>query len=244
MSATPARSTLDSATQVSAAWLPGSLLWRVAVLSVVVVFVQIGVVSEVPVFGVSVDLSPLLVAFTGLLCGSLVGAVAGFAVGLLLDLSLVQTLGITSLTFTLIGYGAGRLRELRDPQAALTPLLVGTAAAACAMVGYSLIEFLLGVDAPVSLELLREIVIGVAIDAVLALPMWTLVRRCLIGGLAEDPRRRRRRAYTTGGLSPISRTTSSRGGRGGGRSAGSGSRSARAKASGSRLLTRASERER
>jgi rod shape-determining protein MreD len=205
---TPApRTTLDPATQVSAAWLPGSLLWRVALLSVVVVFVQIGVISEVPVFGVSVDLSPLLVAFTGLLCGSMVGAVTGFAVGLLLDLSLVQTLGITSLTFTLIGYGAGRLRELRDPQAALTPLLVGAAAAACATVGYSLIEFLLGVDAPVSYELLRQIVVGVLIDTALALPMWALVRRCLIGGLAEDPRRRRRRAYTTGGLSPLSRAS-------------------------------------
>lgn len=207
MSTTSTRSTLGSATQVSAAWLPGSLLWRVALLSVVVVFVQIGVVSEVPIFGVSVDLSPLLVAFTGLLCGSMVGAITGFAVGLLLDLSLVQTLGITSLVFTLIGYGAGRLRELRDPQAALTPLLVGTAAAACATVGYSLFEFLLGVDAPVSLELLREIVIGVLIDAALALPMWALVRRCLIGGLSEDPRRRRRRAYTTGGLSPLSRAS-------------------------------------
>jgi rod shape-determining protein MreD len=207
MSATSTRSTLGSATQAGAAWLPGSLLWRVALLSVVVVFVQIGVVSEVPIFGVSVDLSPLLVAFTGLLCGSMVGAITGFAVGLLLDLSLVQTLGITSLVFTLIGYGAGRLRELRDPQAALTPLLVGTAAAACATVGYSLFEFLLGVDAPVSLELLREIVIGVLIDAALALPMWALVRRCLIGGLSEDPRRRRRRAYTTGGLSPLSRAS-------------------------------------
>jgi rod shape-determining protein MreD len=207
MSTTSTRSTLGSATQVSAAWLPGSLLWRVALLSVVVVFVQIGVVSEVPIFGVSVDLSPLLVAFTGLLCGSMVGAITGFAVGLLLDLSLVQTLGITSLAFTLIGYGAGRLRELRDPQAALTPLLVGTAAAACATVGYSLFEFLLGVDAPVSLELLREIVIAVLIDAALALPMWALVRRCLIGGLSEDPRRRRRRAYTTGGLSPLSRAS-------------------------------------
>jgi rod shape-determining protein MreD len=199
--------TLGSATQVSAAWLPGSLLWRVALLSAVAVFVQIGVVSEVPVLGVSVDLSPLLVAFVGLLCGSTVGAATGFGVGLLLDLSLVQTLGVTSLLFTLIGYGAGRLRELRDPQAALTPLLVGTVAAACASVGYSLIEFLLGVDAPVSWELLREIVLGVAIDALLALPAWSLVRRCLIGGLAEDPRRRRRRAYTTGGLSPLSRAS-------------------------------------
>jgi rod shape-determining protein MreD len=208
--ASTTRGALASSTQVSAAWLPGSLLWRVALLSVVVVFVQIGVISEVPVFGVSVDLSPLLVAFTGLLCGSMVGAVTGFGVGLLLDLSLVQTLGITSLIFTLIGYGTGRLRELRDPQAALTPLLIGAAAAACATVGYSLIEFLLGVDAPVSYELLREIVVGVLIDTALALPMWALVRRCLIGGLAEDPRRRRRRAYTTGGLSPLSRASERR----------------------------------
>jgi len=188
------------------AWLPGSLLWRVAVLSIVIVFIQISVVSEVPVFGVSVDLSPLLVAFTGLLCGSTVGAVTGFCVGLLIDLALIQMLGVTSLTFTIIGYWAGRLRELRDPQAALTPLFVGAAAATIAMVGYSIIEFLLGVDAPVSLQLLREIVVGVLVDTVVALPMWALVRRCLVGGLPDDPRRRRRRAYTTGGLSPLSQS--------------------------------------
>ena len=57
-----------------------SLVTRIAVLVVVVVFFQIGVVSEVPVFGVAIDLSPLLVAFVGLLCGSTIGAVTGFAV--------------------------------------------------------------------------------------------------------------------------------------------------------------------
>jgi rod shape-determining protein MreD len=31
------------------------------------------------------------------------------------------------------------------------------------------------------------------------------VRRSLQGGLPDDPRRRGRRAYTTGGLSPLSR---------------------------------------
>jgi rod shape-determining protein MreD len=199
-----------NASQAGSAWLPGSLLLRVAILSVVVVFVQISVVSEVPVFGVSIDLSPLLVAFAGLLCGSMLGAIAGFAIGLLIDLALMQTLGVTSLTFTIIGYWAGRLRELRDPQAALTPLFVGAVAAASAMVGYSLIEFLLGVDAPVSLELLREIVVGVLVDAIVALPMWALVRRALVGGLPDDPRRRRRRAYTTGGLSPLSRSSGAR----------------------------------
>jgi rod shape-determining protein MreD len=180
-------------------------LGRIAALAVVVVFFQIGVVSEVPVFGVSVDLSPLLVAFVGLLCGSMVGAVSGFAVGLLVDLALMQTLGVSSLIFTVIGYWSGRLRELRDPQAALTPLLVGAAAAAASMIGYSLIEFLLGVDAPVSLELVRQIVLGVVVDTIVALPMWAIVRRSLEGALPDDPRRRRRRAYTTGGLSPLSR---------------------------------------
>ena len=81
---------------------PGSLpAARSSALAVLVVFFQIGVVSEVPVFGVNVDLSPLLVAFVGLLCGSTVGAVDGFAVGLLVDLALLQTLGVTSLIFTL-----------------------------------------------------------------------------------------------------------------------------------------------
>jgi rod shape-determining protein MreD len=182
------------------------LALRIALLSVIAVFFQIGVVSEVPVFGVNVDLSPLLVAFIGLMCGSTLGAVSGFAVGLLVDLALVQTLGVTSLVFTLIGYWSGRLRELRDPQAALTPLLVGAAGSAVSLIGYSLIEFMLGVDAPVSFELLRQIVLGVVVNTIVAVPMWLIVRRALQGGLPEDPRRRRRRAYTTGGLSPLSRS--------------------------------------
>jgi rod shape-determining protein MreD len=185
--------------------LSGSLVARIAVLAVVVVFFQIGVVSEVPMFGVAVDLSPLVVAFVGLLCGSTLGAATGFAVGLLVDLALVQTLGVTSLIFTLVGYWCGRLRELRDPQATLTPLLVGAAASAAATVGYSLMEFLLGVDAPVSVELLRQIVLGVVVNTIVALPMWAIVRRSLEPNLPDDPRRRRRRAYTTGGLSPLSR---------------------------------------
>jgi rod shape-determining protein MreD len=185
--------------------ISAGLVLRIAALTVAVVFFQIGVVSEIPVFGVNVDLSPLLVAFVGLLCGSTIGAMTGFAVGLLVDLTLVQTLGVTSLIFTLIGYWSGRLRELRDPQAAITPLLVGAAATAASLVGYSLMEFLLGVDAPVSLELLRQIVIGIVLNTVVALPAWAVVRRSLEGGLPDDPRRRRRRAYTTGGLSPLSR---------------------------------------
>jgi rod shape-determining protein MreD len=185
-----------------------ALLLRAMALAVALVFFQTGVVSEVPIFGVSVDLSPLLVAFVGLLCGSTIGAVMGFVVGLLVDLALLQTLGVTSLIMTLIGYWCGRLRELRDPQAALTPVLVGAGATAVSLVGYSMMQFMLGVDAPVSFELVRQIVLGVLVNTVLALPTWLVVKRVLEGALPEDPRRRRRRrAYTTGGLSPLSKAS-------------------------------------
>jgi len=178
---------------------------RIVVLAVVAVFFQAGVLSELPVFGVHADVTPLVVAFVGYLCGSMTGAVTGFAMGLMVDLTLAQTLGLTSLILTLVGYAAGRVREMRDPQATLMPLLLGGLAAFVSLVGYSLMEFLLGVDAPVSFELLRQIVLGTVVDTLLAAPVWAFSRRLLEPGLPADPRRRRRRAYTTGGLSPLSR---------------------------------------
>ena len=97
------------------------------------------------------DLSPLLVASVGLLCGSIPGAAFGFCLGLFVDTALLQTLGVNSLVFTAVGYGAGRVRELRDPAHGLAPMAVGAAATAVATIGFSLLQFLLGVDAPVSL---------------------------------------------------------------------------------------------
>ncbi len=76
------------------------------------------------------------------------GPIMGFGTGLLVDTVLVQTLGVTSLLYIAIGYWSGRLRELRDPAHGLVPLAAGAAATAVAGLGMSLIQFLLGVDAP------------------------------------------------------------------------------------------------
>lgn len=182
-----------------------ALIARLIVVSLVAVLVQLAAVSQIPVFGVNADLTPLVVMSIGLLAGSIPGAVVGFAMGLFVDLALIQTLGVSSLIYLTIGYGAGRLRELRDPQAALVPLGMGAASTAAALFGFSVMQFLLGVDAPVSFLLLRQIVLGVVVNTIIALPMYALVRRVVEPALPDDPRRRRRRAYTTGGLSPLSR---------------------------------------
>ena len=186
------------------------LALRLAALGFLTVVVQIAAVSQITVFGVTADLSPLVVASVGLLAGSLPGAAFGFGVGLFVDLALVQSLGVTSLLFIAIGYGAGRLRELRDPAHGLVPLVVGAVATAFSTIGFALMQFLLGVQAPVSWLLLRQVVVTILLGSLLALPVSALVRRVVQGSLPEDPRRRRRRAYTTGGLSPLQRPSAGR----------------------------------
>jgi rod shape-determining protein MreD len=184
----------------------GPLILRLTILGLVLSVMQVAAVSQLTILGTNADLLPLAVAAVGLLCGSLTGAIFGFAIGLFIDTALVQTLGLSSLVYVVAGYGAGRLRELRDPQAALVPMAVGAGATAVVTIGYSVLQFLLGVDAPISLLLLRQVLITIIVNTLVAYPVYALTRRVLLPALPEDPRRRRRRAYATGGLSPLSRS--------------------------------------
>ena len=185
--------------------LSAAAVGRLVLICLLGGILQLTAVSQMSVFGVPADLSPLLVASIGLLAGSIPGTVLGFCLGLFMDTALMQTLGVTSLVFTAVGYGAGRVRELRDPAHGLAPVAVGAAATAVAAIGFSLLQFLLGVEAPVSWLLARDILMTIVLNTLLALPVYALVRRALAPFLPDDPRRRRRRAYTTGGLSPLSR---------------------------------------
>lgn len=178
---------------------------RLVALGFLTVVLQAAAISQISIFGVSADLTPLVVMSVGLLTGSMFGAIAGFGIGLFVDMVLVQTLGVTSLLYIGIGYWSGRLRELRDPAHGLVPLAIGAAATAFAGIGMTLIQFLLGVDAPVSLLLLQQIFITILVNTLIALPVYALVRRIVEPALPQDPRRRRRRAYATGGLSPLQR---------------------------------------
>jgi len=117
----------------------------------------------------------------------------------------VQTLGVTSLTLTVVGYFAGRLREARDPQAALTPLSSAPPARpprcsptrSCSSCSASRRRS--------ASMLLRQIVLGVVVNTIIALPVWALVRRMFdrrpARGSAPPAAAR---VNTTGGLSPLS----------------------------------------
>jgi rod shape-determining protein MreD len=176
---------------------------RLAILALLAVIIQEAALAQITIFGTSAEITVLVVMSVGLLSGSIPGAVMGFGTGLLVDIVLFQTLGVTSLLYIAIGYWSGRLLELRDPSHGLVPMGVGAAATAFAGLGMAVIQFLLGVDAPVSWLLLQQILVTVLVNTLIAIPLYAVVRRLLRRVLPEDPRRRRRRAYSTGGLSPL-----------------------------------------
>ena len=185
------------------------LALRLGALAFALVLVQTAALSQLSLFGATPDIAPLVVVSVGLLAGPAAGSVTGFGMGLLVDLALLQTLGVSSLVYIAIGWFAGRAREtLRDPQATLLPLAAGAFATLVALIMFSLLQFLLGVEAPVSLELFRQIVSTVLINTLIALPVHALVRRVL-GPAVADPARRRRRpgpggsSSGSGGLSPL-----------------------------------------
>jgi rod shape-determining protein MreD len=174
--------------------IPGpSSVIRVGLMILAVVVFQVACLVQLRLLGGAADLMPLLVAAVGLYAGSVAGSATGFFTGLLLDLALGTNLGASSLVLTSVGYGVGRYREQRDPGHGLTPIPVAAAATAAYVVAYSAVSFMLSIDAPVSLLVLREMFVTILLNALIALPFFAVARRLLRPVLMVDPSPRRRR---------------------------------------------------
>jgi rod shape-determining protein MreD len=174
---------------------PNSIL-RVGLLVLLGVVLQISGFSQIQVIGSSPDLTPLVVAAVALWAGSVPGAVTGFCVGILLDLALGQNLGSSSLVLSAVGYGVGRYGELRDPAHGLIAIPVGAAATIGYLVAFSAVSFMLQLEASISALVLRDALVTTVLNAIIAVPVFGLVRRVVRPILLAQPAGRRRRAET------------------------------------------------
>jgi rod shape-determining protein MreD len=183
---------------------PGAFV-RTGVLVLLVVVVQVAGLQSMPILGGTIDLIPLFVAAVAIYAGSISGAVVGFSSGILLDLAIGQTLGLSSLVLTALGYGVGRYRDLRDPAHGLLPIPVAAAATAGYLAAIAGVSFMLEIGASVSLLVLRQAVITILLNVAVALPFFTLIRRILRPVLAVDPlqRMRRRQGATPAPAGPL-----------------------------------------
>jgi rod shape-determining protein MreD len=181
---------------------PGAFI-RVGLIALVAVILQLSGLGSDRIFGAQPDLVPLAVAAVAIYAGSVAGAAMGFGTGFLLDLAVGGTMGVSSLVLTAVGYAVGRYREVRDPAHGLMPIPVGALATLGWALAFAAVSFMLDVGASVSPLVFRDMLLTIAVNAVLAIPVFVLCRRVLRPALLVDPldlRRKRQPPRETGPL--------------------------------------------
>ena len=176
--------------------LTPNILVRLVAIVVAGVILQLSFFSQVALFHVSPDVLPALVVVLGLLGGTLTGAVCGFWVGFLLDCLLIAPLGGASLVLLATGYLAGLFRERFEIHSALVPPLLCMGLTLFAELGFGAVELMLGVDAPISGLVIRDMLLKSIFAFFLGWAIYAGVRRALRPALVEEPMVRRGRRPT------------------------------------------------
>lgn len=121
---------------------------RIAAVAAVVVLalaVQSTLLVKATVLRVIPQLTLVVVVSFAFADGSRMGAVTGFAAGLLQDLLLPQSIvGLTAFVYTLMGYGVGIFSQLSLTQSVWGPVIAVAAASAVAELSYAILSIILG----------------------------------------------------------------------------------------------------
>ncbi len=172
------------------------ILARLIAIVVLGVLLQLSFFSRVALFHTSPDVLPALVVSLGLLGGTMTGVAAGFSVGFLLDCLLIEPLGASSLVLLGTGYLAGLFRERFEIHSPLVPPLLCMGLTLFAELGFGAVQLMLGIDAPVSSLVIRDMLLKSIFAFFLGWPIYLGVRRALRPALVEDPSVRRRKQPT------------------------------------------------
>jgi rod shape-determining protein MreD len=132
-------------------------------------------------FGGAPDLVCVVVVSLALLRGPELGALAGFGAGLALDALTWQPLGLAALVYCIVGYSAGSLGERLSDHAPLSPLIVVAIESLVARIGLAVLGFLLGSALSVQEGFSLGALPSAALDVLLAIPLYALLRRGLRG---------------------------------------------------------------
>jgi rod shape-determining protein MreD len=150
---------------------------KAGVLILFAALLQVSIASTIEVAEGHPDVVLVLVIAIALLRGPVYGAVVGFWAGLVLDVVSLETLGLTSLLLTLVGYFAGRLGDVTTRSSA-HPSLVAVALGTIGFAfGSAVVHFMLGSTLSASEFFLGVLLPTLALNMLLAYPLYGLCRR-------------------------------------------------------------------
>jgi rod shape-determining protein MreD len=162
---------------------------KAVLLVTLVATLQIAFVDAFELVDGRADIVLLVVVGIALLRGPVFGAAAGFYAGLVLDMGMLGTLGLSSLLLTIAGYWAGRFGEAtsqRRNQRARILLAVGLLTMGV-VIGSLIVHLLLGESAAVGDVIVRVLLPTLLLNLILAIPAYALMRK-----LFPPPERRQR----------------------------------------------------
>ena len=150
------------------------LRWATVVLIGFVL--QIGVLVDLQPFGVHADAMLLLAICAGLSGGPARGAVVGFAAGLLADVMLPGTMGISALAYAMVGFGVGAVQDSVISTSRAMSVVFTALASAVGVLLYALLAQLLGQRSLSDPRLLQIVGIVALLNALLCVPALAVSR--------------------------------------------------------------------
>jgi rod shape-determining protein MreD len=153
---------------------------KIGALVFVAGILQVSILApEATILGGTPDLLLVTLVCVGLLRGSVRGAVAGFAGGLLVDVATLGTLGVTALLLTVAAYWAGRYGETTGRgRSHAVPLTVAVITVLMAFAGLA-VHYMLGDEVSAHRALLTTLLPAVPLNLLVAWPVSRLCRRLL-----------------------------------------------------------------
>ena len=145
-------------------WLRAGIVLVLALVFHTAVFPQFRVADVRP------DLMLLLAILGGLAAGPQVGAVFGFACGVAVDLLLQTPIGLSALTFSLIGYGVGAFQGVLLRSAVWLTPAVAAAASAVGILAFGMVGAVLGQAHLMTSTIFTVMAVVALLNALLALP--------------------------------------------------------------------------
>jgi rod shape-determining protein MreD len=152
---------------------------KTALLLTLAAMAQIAIVNAFELVEGRADVVLLCVVGVALLRGPVFGACAGFYAGLIVDVGTLGNLGLTSLLLTLAGYWVGRFGQStsNEKNQVARVLIAVTLATIGVAVGELVVHLLLGESVPVGTVVARAVLPTLALNVVLALPAYAVLRR-------------------------------------------------------------------
>jgi len=152
---------------------------KAAALLFVAAIAQVSIFSQLHVFGGVPQLVLVTLVAVSLLRGAVAGAVAGFFAGLVVDTATLETLGLSSLLLTLLGYWVGRYGETTGRDRTHAPFLSVAVVTFLYTLGALALRFVLDEPAPARHVLLETLFQGIGLNLLLTWPVYAIARRLL-----------------------------------------------------------------